>query len=105
ELARELCPRRLAVGADGLLVVAPTGEAGYELSHYEPDGNRTFCLNGCRAAAAWLVGSGVAPADAKLRLRSEGVELVARAQGASDRWDVAALVPSPERLEPCQVAL
>ncbi len=109
ELARDLCPRRLSVGADGLLVVSPgheeDGSPRWEVVHHEPDGGRTFCLNGVRGAAAWLVASGAAPAQDKLRLRCEGVELTARVRGASDRWEVSVAVPAPEHPTPREVAL
>ena len=51
-VARHACRRRLALGADGLLVVSPAAE-GWSVVHLEPDGMQTFCLNGLRATATW----------------------------------------------------
>lgn len=51
-LARALCPRRSAVGADGLLVVKKARVA--KVLYYNADGSRAFCGNGMRCAAWWL---------------------------------------------------
>ncbi|MCA8924590.1 MAG: diaminopimelate epimerase [Planctomycetes bacterium] len=66
-LARQLCPRRSGVGADGLLVV----ERGLRprVVHYDPDGSRSFCLNALRAVACWLRGRG--EAGARLTLETD----------------------------------
>ncbi|GAB4222218.1 MAG: diaminopimelate epimerase [Acidobacteriota bacterium] len=50
-LARRLCPRRTAIGADGLLVVAPE-RAGVRVLYRNADGSPAgFCGNGARCAA------------------------------------------------------
>lgn len=53
--ARALCPRGTGLGLDGLFLVSPfvPGQT-WTLEHWEPDGSRTFCSNGTRAAAALL---------------------------------------------------
>lgn len=53
--ARRLCPRGAGLGLDGLVWMAPfhPGEP-WVLEHWDPDGGRTFCSNGTRAAAALL---------------------------------------------------
>ena len=51
ELARVLCPRRTSLGADGLIVLEPKTEKRVHVIHYEPNGERTFCVNALRAAA------------------------------------------------------
>jgi len=66
QLARHLCPRRRGVGADGLLVVASGPRP--EVVHYDPDGSRSFCLNGLRATAVWLRARG---ASARLVLETD----------------------------------
>lgn len=54
-LARSLCPRRTAVGADGLLVLNRRGPQGVpEVDHFNADGSRAFCANGSRCAAWWM---------------------------------------------------
>lgn len=56
--ARRLCPRGRGLGLDGLVWMAPF-RAGrpWIVEHWDPDGGRTFCSNGTRAAAALLPGS------------------------------------------------
>jgi diaminopimelate epimerase len=54
EVARSVCRRRLSVGSDGLLVIAPEEDA-IRLRMFNPDGSEDFCGNGLRCAAlyAW----------------------------------------------------
>lgn len=55
ELARILCPRGTGLGLDGLFLLQRVREgAPWEMDHWEPDGSRTFCSNGTRAAASLL---------------------------------------------------
>lgn len=53
--ARRLCPRGTGLGLDGLVWMGAfhPGEP-WVLEHWDPDGGRTFCSNGTRAAAALL---------------------------------------------------
>ena len=49
------CDRTHGVGADGVLVLRPSEEAGvaYVLDFFNPDGSSAFCGNGSRAAFWW----------------------------------------------------
>jgi diaminopimelate epimerase len=51
--ARNLCRRRHAVGADGLLLVEPAGEGRIKVRYHNPDGSAAFCGNGSRCAARY----------------------------------------------------
>lgn len=51
-LAKRLCPRRSAVGADGLLVLKAGAKPS--MRYFNADGSRAFCGNGARCAAWWL---------------------------------------------------
>ncbi len=54
-LARRLCDRRFGVGADGLLVVAPSPHADYRMHIYNADGSEaTMCGNGVRCFARYV---------------------------------------------------
>ena len=48
-----ICDRHHGIGADGILVFHPEA-GGLRLDHYDPDGSRTFCLNGIRASLTCL---------------------------------------------------
>jgi len=53
--ARRLCPHGDGLGLDGLFLVSPfTPGKPWILEHWDPDGGRTFCSNGTRAATALL---------------------------------------------------
>ena len=48
---RRLCRRRMSVGADGVILVAPAAADRLRVTFYNPDGGETFCGNGARCAA------------------------------------------------------
>ena len=103
-LARAFCPRRVALGADGLLLVEQLRGPGpgWGIRHYEPDGERTFCLNGVRAGAAWLASAGLAQADEELLVCTDRGDLPVRAvPEPNDRtaFRVEVSLPAPERVE------
>lgn len=51
-LVSTLCHRRLGVGADGVLLLKPTGERRAQVVYWNSDGSpATFCGNGTRCAA------------------------------------------------------
>lgn len=60
-LAKRLCARRTAIGADGLMLL-DTGEAGdFRMRHYNLDGSRaSFCGNGARCMARFAYRRGIA---------------------------------------------
>ena len=50
-----LCHRRLGVGADGVLLVLPTGAASARIAYWNSDGSEAaFCANGTRCAARFI---------------------------------------------------
>lgn len=56
-LARELCERKHAIGADGLLVLEPSQKADFRMRIFNPDGSEAeMCGNGSRCAALYVVG-------------------------------------------------
>jgi len=53
--AKALCPRGSGLGLDGLFLLDRLVEGDpWRMEHWEPDGSRTFCSNGTRAAASML---------------------------------------------------
>lgn len=53
--ARALCPRGTGLGLDGLFLLDRLiPDEPWVMEHWEPDGSRTFCSNGTRAAASLL---------------------------------------------------
>ncbi|MBI4057446.1 MAG: diaminopimelate epimerase [Elusimicrobia bacterium] len=58
-LAIQLCDRRRAIGADGILLVSRTPQkSNFRMQYYNSDGSRAFCGNGSRCAAWWLYQKG-----------------------------------------------
>jgi diaminopimelate epimerase len=50
-----LCHRRFGVGADGVLLVTPTGASAARLDYWNSDGSEAeFCANGTRCAASFI---------------------------------------------------
>src|SRR5262245_20565881 len=59
-LARQLCAHHTGVGADGLLVVLPSGTADVRMRMFNPDGTEDMCGNGLRCVALHAVERGLA---------------------------------------------
>ncbi|MCL4112357.1 UNVERIFIED_CONTAM: hypothetical protein GTU68_039648 [Idotea baltica] len=52
ELVASICDRRLGIGADGLMIIAPSDVADFKMIYYNSDGRQsTMCGNGGRAIA------------------------------------------------------
>ena len=59
EIARDLCRRRLSVGADGLLVLEESDKASFRMRVINPDGSEAeMCGNGARCSAFYAANSG-----------------------------------------------
>ena len=69
-MARRYCPRRHGIGADGLIVIAPSCKADFKFSIYNADGSEAeMCGNGLRSAVHYfLKGSGDALVETKERI-------------------------------------
>jgi diaminopimelate epimerase len=65
-LSVKLCPRRLAIGADGLLYVNGAGAGAVSMRYFNSDGSEAFCGNGSRCSALWARLTGLAKTDAFL---------------------------------------
>ncbi len=60
-LARRYCHRRLGIGADGVIVLAPSQDADFTMRIFNADGSEAeMCGNGARCAAAFAVDQGLA---------------------------------------------
>lgn len=60
DLARRLCRRRFAIGADGLLMVGRGGRQAVRMRMFNPDGTEDMCGNGLRCVAKWASLHGLA---------------------------------------------
>lgn len=86
---RRVCRRRLSVGADGVLVVEPSGPDRVRVRFLNPDGAEAFCGNGSRCAAryaalrGWAGGSSIVletvAGDVEARIATASVRLALRA--------------------------
>jgi len=62
ENARKLCPRRIGVGADGILLIEPCDETDFTMKIFNADGSEAeMCGNGARCAADFAYSHGIAP--------------------------------------------
>jgi len=54
KLARELCQRKLSIGADGLLLIEPSKKVNFRMRIFNPDGSEVdMCGNGLRCVALY----------------------------------------------------
>ena len=102
-LAREMCHRTTGIGADGLIVYAPTG-SGASMVLTNSDGSPAEVSgNGVRALGAWL---GLADASASLQLTIEtdgGVKQLIRLERDGTRQLFRAAMGVPSQIRRVQV--
>ncbi len=61
ELAKQLCRRRLSIGADGLILVVPSTRADFRMRYFNADGTEAgMCGNGGRCVARFAHEKGIA---------------------------------------------
>ncbi|MEA3408840.1 MAG: diaminopimelate epimerase [Candidatus Eisenbacteria bacterium] len=61
ELAKQLCRRRLSVGADGLMLIVPSTRADFRMRYFNADGSEAdMCGNGGRCVAKFAHEKGIA---------------------------------------------
>jgi len=64
ELAKQLCRRRVSVGADGLILVVPSTRADFRMRYFNADGSEAdMCGNGGRCVAKFAHVKGIAGAS------------------------------------------
>ena len=51
KLIEEMCQRRLAIGADGVIILEPSKTADFRMRYYNSDGGEANCGNGARCIA------------------------------------------------------
>jgi diaminopimelate epimerase len=96
---RRVCLRGLSVGADGVLLVEPSGADRVRVRFYNPDGGEAFCGNGSRCAARFARLRGMA-AD-RLVLETCDGEIPAEVTGGR----VSLRLPMPRDAGPLSVDL
>lgn len=77
DYAKILCPRGQGFGLDGLFLMQRPGAGPWGLEHWDPDGAKSFCSNGSRAALA-IHG---APSAAQSEVISGGERILLRRTG------------------------
>ena len=71
ELAKQLCRRRLTVGADGLILIVPSTRCDFRMRYFNADGSEAdMCGNGGRCAARFAFAHGIAGGDLSFESRS-----------------------------------
>jgi diaminopimelate epimerase len=71
ELAKQLCRRRLSVGADGLILIVPSTRCDFRMRYFNADGSEAdMCGNGGRCAARFAFDHGIAGRDLSIESRS-----------------------------------
>jgi diaminopimelate epimerase len=79
DLATRLCPRRTAIGADGLMAVRPVTGRTIEVDYVNADGSTAdFCGNGARCAARFAELLEMARSPLELKFPGRGVRAVVR---------------------------
>ncbi len=109
-LARALCPRRLAAGADGLMLVEPSDRADAKMHFFNADGSEAeMCGNGIRCFARYLYDEGmVQKAAMSIETRAGIMQPSLRLVGgevAAVQVDMGLPELAPERVPVCGTGL
>jgi diaminopimelate epimerase len=89
ELARRACDRHFGVGADGILVPAPSNVADMKMVYFNSDGSPSeMCGNGIRCLARYAKDRGLVEGDALTVETGAGVKKVVLLGGGSSRVDM-----------------
>ena len=71
ELAKQLCRRRVSVGADGLILILPSSRADFRMRYFNADGSEAdMCGNGGRCVARFAHSKGIAGTQMTFESRS-----------------------------------
>ena len=96
-LARRSCDRHFGVGADGILVPAPTPDADLEMVYLNSDGSLSeMCGNGLRCLARYARDYEISEADALTVATGAGVKKVILFEDGSSRVDMGPPAFAPE---------
>jgi diaminopimelate epimerase len=91
DLARRACDRHFGVGADGILVPAPSGAADLQMVYLNSDGSPSeMCGNGLRCLARYATDRGMVDGGALTVATGAGVKKVVLFEGGSSRVDMGA---------------
>ncbi len=89
EVARRVCDRHFGIGADGILVPAPSGVADLRMIYHNSDGSPSeMCGNGIRCLARYARDKGLVQADDLAIETGAGVRNVALHEDGSSRVDM-----------------
>ncbi len=70
-IARQVCPRRTGIGADGILALAEHADADYRMIYMNADGSEgTMCGNGARCLARFAFERGIRQTTAHMQTAS-----------------------------------
>jgi diaminopimelate epimerase len=91
DLARRACHRHFGVGADGILIPAPSGISDLEMVYLNSDGSPSeMCGNGLRCLARYATDRGIVDGEALTVATGSGVKKVVLFEDGSSRVDVGA---------------
>jgi diaminopimelate epimerase len=96
EFIKNVCRRKMSVGADGLILVEPSDRADFQWRFYNSDGSKAeMCGNGARCAARFAYINGIAAAN----LSFETEAGIINGQVIDDRAKVRIPDPADLRLD------
>jgi diaminopimelate epimerase len=94
-LTRRICTPHLSVGADGLILIEPSGRATFKMRYFNADGSRAdFCANGTRCAARFAFMNVIA--EKRMTIETDSGVVGAEVEGTA----VTLSLPSPQGFRP-----
>lgn len=81
DFVRGVCRRRISAGADGVILIEPSGRADFRFRFFNADGSRAaMCGNGARCAARFAVLAGISPGP-EVAFETEAGVIAGRVEG------------------------
>jgi len=102
-IVRQICPRGLSVGADGVIFAGAVGNGGGGVDicarFFEPDGSEAeLCGNGTACFVYWAISKGLVPGPNVTVLTAAGTAVGKKVDDGPGR--VSVCVPDPSDIEP-----
>lgn len=97
-LARRLCRRKSSIGADGILVLAPSADGHFMMRLFNADGSEgEMCGNGARCIARFAYEQGIAPE--KMIFETLAGPIKASVNGSFVELDMGDIAFDPDRVD------
>lgn len=89
-LIKQLCDRHFGIGADGLIIIEPSGEFDFKMTYFNSDGfEGSMCGNGGRCAVAFAKQMNIISKNHCVFMASDGIHRAEILEQQNDQYMIA----------------